>query len=133
MAFAPMRRLAGVASALLEDIVKAEGSGPLVLGVGALMLAPAVLPALGRMLRPVLKGAIKTGITVYEEAYASVMEATGDIIAEARAEFEQEHGGEPVHKAATRRMINPPTIRKPPSAPAVVLSLMAKEFKGSMK
>jgi hypothetical protein len=90
--------------ALLEDIVKAEGSGPLVLGVGALMLAPTVLPAIGRMLRPVLKGAIKTGITVYEETYASVKEATGDIIAEARAELEQEHGGEPVHNGQKLRI-----------------------------
>lgn len=83
--------------ALLEDIVKAEGAGPLVLGVGALMLVPAVLPAVGRLLRPVVKGVIKTGITVYEETYASVKEATGDLVAEARAELEQEHGGEPSH------------------------------------
>ncbi len=77
--------------ALLEDLVKAEGSGPLVLGVGALLLAPTLLPAVGRMLRPIVKGAIKTGITVYEETYASVKEATGDIIAEARAELDSEH------------------------------------------
>ncbi len=77
--------------ALLEDLVKAEGSGPLVLGIGAVLLAPTILPAVGRVLRPIVKGAIKTGITVYEETYASVKEATGDIIAEARAELESEH------------------------------------------
>ncbi|WP_363345576.1 DUF5132 domain-containing protein [Methylocystis echinoides] len=77
--------------ALLEDLMKAEGSGPLVLGVGAVLLAPTLLPAVGRMLRPIVKGAIKTGITVYEEAYASVQEATGDLIAEARSELETEH------------------------------------------
>jgi hypothetical protein len=82
--------------ALLEDIVKAEGAGPLVLGVGALMLAPTLLPALGRMLRPVAKGIIKTGMTVYDETYSTMREATGDLIAEARAELQhedQKHNG----------------------------------------
>lgn len=77
--------------ALLEDLVKAEGSGPLVLGLAAVLFAPTLLPAVGRILRPVVKGAIKTGITVYEETYASVKEAAGDIVAEARAELESEH------------------------------------------
>ncbi len=89
--------------ALFEDMLKAEGMGPLAIGVGALLLAPTVLPAMGRILRPVVKGAIKTGIAVYEETYASVREATGDIIAEARAELESEsrHGAqEGRHKTA---------------------------------
>jgi hypothetical protein len=76
--------------ALLEDVVKMEGAGPLVLGVGALMLVPALLPALGRVLRPVAKGIIKTGMSVYDETFATVREATGDLIAEARAELEHE-------------------------------------------
>jgi hypothetical protein len=76
--------------AIFEDIFKAEGAGPLALGVGAVLLAPAVLPAVGRIMRPVMKGVIKTGIAIYEETYASVKEATGDIIAEARAELESE-------------------------------------------
>jgi hypothetical protein len=76
--------------ALLEDMVKAEGAGPLVLGVGALMLAPTLLPALGRVLRPVAKGVIKTGMTVYEDTFATLREATGDLIAEARAELQHE-------------------------------------------
>jgi hypothetical protein len=74
--------------ALIEDLTKMEGAGPIAIGVAAVVLAPAVLPAIGRILRPVVKGAIKTGITLYEETYASVKEATGDIIAEARAELE---------------------------------------------
>jgi hypothetical protein len=76
--------------ALIEDLVKMEGAGPLAIAVGAVVLAPAVLPAVGRILRPVVKGAIKTGITLYEETYASVKEATGDIIAEARSELESQ-------------------------------------------
>jgi hypothetical protein len=83
--------------ALLEDMVKMEGAGPMVLGIGALMLAPALLPAVGRVLRPVVKGVIKTGITMYDETYASVREATGDLIEEARAELQHEgraHNGQ---------------------------------------
>ncbi len=89
--------------ALLEDIVKAEGAGPLVLGVGALMLAPTVLPALGRALRPVAKGVIKTGMSLYDETFASIREATGDIIAEARAELESEGGAGRVRTSAEGR------------------------------
>ncbi|MGJ0392240.1 MAG: DUF5132 domain-containing protein [Methylocystis sp.] len=85
--------------ALLEDVVKGEGAGPLVLGVGAIMLAPTLLPALGRVLRPVAKGIIKTGMSVYENTFATMREATGDLIAEARAELEHEgHKQEPPHR-----------------------------------
>ncbi|WP_442756268.1 DUF5132 domain-containing protein [Methylocystis sp. JAN1] len=76
--------------ALLEDVVKLEGAGPVVLGIGALMLAPSLLPAVGRVLRPVVKGVIKTGMTIYDETYASVREATTDLIEEARAELRHE-------------------------------------------
>ncbi|QGM97872.1 DUF5132 domain-containing protein [Methylocystis parvus] len=83
--------------ALLEDVAKMEGAGPVVLGIGALMLAPTLLPALGRALRPVVKGVIKTGMTIYDETYASMREATGDLIEEARAELRHEaqsHNGQ---------------------------------------
>jgi hypothetical protein len=83
--------------ALLEDLVKVEGAGPWVLGIGALMLAPNLLPAIGRVLRPVAKGVIKTGMTVYEETFATVREATGDLIAEARAELQHEGQGHDGH------------------------------------
>jgi hypothetical protein len=75
--------------ALLENLFE-EAAGPVVIGIGALVLAPKLLPAVGRMLRPIAKGAIKTGMAIYEETYASVAEATGDLFAEARAELESE-------------------------------------------
>jgi hypothetical protein len=76
--------------ALFEELFE-EAAGPAVaVGIGALFLAPKVLPALGRVLRPIAKGAIKTGISLYEQTYASVAEATGDLVAEARAELESE-------------------------------------------
>ena len=75
--------------ALFEEILE-EGLGwPIALGIGALALAPKVLPAVGRILRPVAKGVIKAGITVYEETFASISEATGDLVAEARHELSE--------------------------------------------
>lgn len=75
--------------ALFEELFEGA-AGPVAIGIGALVLAPKVLPVVGRILRPVVKGAIKTGMTIYEETYASVAEATGDLVAEARAELESE-------------------------------------------
>jgi hypothetical protein len=55
------------------------------LGVGAMVLAPTVLP----LLKPVAKATIKTGVTLYEKtkgAIAETGEVIGDLVAEAKAE-----------------------------------------------
>lgn len=55
------------------------------IGVGAVVLAPTVLP----LLKPVAKATIKTGVTLYEKtkgAIAETGEVIGDLIAEAKAE-----------------------------------------------
>jgi hypothetical protein len=90
--------------ALLEDLVE-EALGPVALGVGVVILVPTLFPAVGRALRPIAKGVIKAGIRVYDqssaaatEAYANIAEATGDIIAEARAERASEAVGVPKAK-----------------------------------
>jgi hypothetical protein len=61
----------------------------LLLGVGALVLAPSVLP----ILKPVTKAAIKTGVVLYEKtkgAIAETGEVLGDLVAEAKAEIATE-------------------------------------------
>jgi hypothetical protein len=71
------------------------GTG-LAVGIGAALLAPVVLPALGGLLRPVAKGVIKAGLIVYDrgrEATASLSEMTGDLAAEARAEMHAREAG----------------------------------------
>jgi hypothetical protein len=53
--------------------------------VGAVVLAPTVLP----LLKPVAKATIKTGVTLYEKtkgAIAETGEVIGDLVAEAKAE-----------------------------------------------
>lgn len=82
----------------LKDFL-GESPGPVALGIGAILLAPTLLPAFGRIARPIAKGVIKTGISLYRETYASVSESTGDLIAEARAELEAESQSVPEHKA----------------------------------
>jgi hypothetical protein len=74
--------------ALFEDIFKGN-VGTVVLAGAAVLLAPTVLPAVGRVLRPLVKEALKTGITLYEQTRDTVSEATGDLVAEARYELEQ--------------------------------------------
>jgi hypothetical protein len=80
----------------LKDFL-GEGAGPVALGVGAILLAPTLFPVLGRVVRPVAKGVIKTGMALYRETYSTVAEATGDLVAEARAELdaESQHVAEP--------------------------------------
>ncbi len=76
--------------ALLEDAFK---GGNLLTGlgvaVGAVVLGPIVLP----LVRPLAKGAIKAGIVAYDqgrEILADLNERTGDMVAEVRAEMDDE-------------------------------------------
>jgi hypothetical protein len=75
--------------ALFEDMFKGGNivTG-LAVGVGAVVLAPAVVP----VLRPLAKSLIKAGLVAYDQgrvALAELNERTADILAEARAELEE--------------------------------------------
>ncbi|ACL59561.1 DUF5132 domain-containing protein [Methylobacterium nodulans] len=82
----------------LEDAFKGGNVvTALVLGVGAVVIAPAVLPAT----RPVAKALIKAGLIAYDQArtaLAELNEQAGDILAEARAEI-AEHAPAPAPEA----------------------------------
>ncbi|HYG85982.1 MAG TPA: DUF5132 domain-containing protein [Azospirillum sp.] len=100
--------------ALLEDVFKGNvGTGVAV--AGAVLLAPTVVPMVGRILRPIAKTAIKTGMVVYRETIAGVGDVTGDIVAEARAELEREgrETGAGDGEAATRRRGSPGKTEQP--------------------
>lgn len=85
--------------ALIEDLFKGNAVTGLALGIGAVLLVPTVLPALGRALRPAAKAAIKGGMVLYRETFAELGEFTSDLVAEARAELEAGQGG-PIAAAA---------------------------------
>ncbi|MBO0734386.1 MAG: DUF5132 domain-containing protein [Methylocapsa sp.] len=80
----------------LKDML-GEGAGPVALGAGAIILAPTLFPLAGRILRPVAKGAIKTGMWLYRETFAVIAESASDLVAEARSELEAEsqHAADP--------------------------------------
>jgi hypothetical protein len=76
----------------LRDDVFGEGSLglSLLIGVGAAVLAPVLMPGVATAARPLLKGAMKLGVTLYEkgnEAVAEAGEAVEDLIAEAKSEL----------------------------------------------
>jgi Protein of unknown function (DUF5132) len=57
--------------------------------VGAAALVPVLLPSLGYVVRPLVKGVVKAGLTVKDGAVGFVAEAgeqLSDLVAEAKAE-----------------------------------------------
>jgi hypothetical protein len=79
--------------AFLEDVF-GNGFGNvgtgLLVGLGAMILAPVVLPVVGEVAKPVVKAAIKGGLILAEKVkvtVAEVKETMEDITAEAKAEL----------------------------------------------
>jgi hypothetical protein len=87
--------------AILEDMLKGNAVIGIGVGLGALLLAPTVLPAIGRVLRPAAKAAIKGGMVFYRETVSEIGEVASDLFEEARAELEQ-GSGQAKSGAATR-------------------------------
>jgi len=73
--------------ALLENMFKGNLLTGLAVGLGALLLVPMV----GPVLRPAVKAVIKGGMIAYQ-GLAEVGDIASDIVAEARAELEQQQG-----------------------------------------
>ncbi|MGA1875618.1 MAG: DUF5132 domain-containing protein [bacterium] len=74
--------------ALFEDMFKGLGTGVL-LGVGIALAAPVLFPAVGEVVRPLAKSAIKGGLVLgdrIKEMGAEVYEQLCDLTAEAKAE-----------------------------------------------
>lgn len=72
---------------LLDSGVKI-GAG-LAIGMGTVILAPVVIPALAGVARPLAKGIIKNGLLLYEKSKvmaAEARETLEDLAAEAQAE-----------------------------------------------
>jgi len=73
----------------LPKFTSTLGKG-LAIGVGAVVLAPVVTPAVAKVTKPLLKSTIKTGLIMYEKAKivgAEAVETLEDLTAEARAEI----------------------------------------------
>ena len=88
----------GIGAALIE----AELIPGILLGVAA-MLAPDLLPKIGRGMRPFIKGAVRAGYSVAERTKETIAEATEqfqDIVAEVKSEQPAQlhgNGSSPTH------------------------------------
>ncbi len=102
---------------LLDDGLKGSVVTGLAVGIGAIVLAPAVLPALAGVAKPLLKAAVKSGIVLFEkgkETAAELSEVVEDIVAEARAEMVEVHeAGAPVAAAAATAAAAGVAARRP--------------------
>lgn len=81
--------------AIFEEVVAGEAATGLVVGLAAVVAAPVILPAIISVGRPLLKGAIKGGIMLYErgqEMAAELSETFEDLVAEAKSELESPEG-----------------------------------------
>lgn len=79
--------------AAIDDLLKESPLGTVAIGVGILVLAPVVLPIVGRLSKPLVKEFIKQGYLIYEktrEGLAEVAELAEDAVAEARVQLELE-------------------------------------------
>jgi Protein of unknown function (DUF5132) len=87
---------------LLEDAFK--GWTGLAVGLGVAYVAPAVLPAVGAVTRPLVKGVMKTGFMAarsMREYAAEAAEEVGDLYAEVEAESRGEGAGNGNGRAIT--------------------------------
>jgi hypothetical protein len=85
------------------DFLKGNLGTSLLIGVGALILAPVVIPIVGGILKATTKAVVKTGATVYEigsETVGEVGKIVGDLVTETTAAFTGEKEGVGVASAA---------------------------------
>ena len=78
---------------LLDNALKGTVLTGLAIGIGAAVLAPAVLPVLAGVAKPLAKAAMKSGLILYNkgrEIVAEAGEVTEDLWAEAKSEAEAE-------------------------------------------
>ena len=89
--------------ALIEDVFKGNLAAGLAIGVGAIIFGPTLIQTIGSILRPTAKTLIKGGMVFYRETLSELGELATDLVAEARAELDQEADLEAAvqHHAAT--------------------------------
>ncbi len=77
----------------VEDLFEDLGIPGIAAGLGAVVLAPVLIPAVAKASKPVAKALIKGGIIAYEKsrnAIAETGEVLEDLVAEVKAELAEE-------------------------------------------
>ncbi|HYA15309.1 MAG TPA: DUF5132 domain-containing protein [Syntrophales bacterium] len=75
---------------LLDNGLKGTILTGLAIGIGAAVLAPAVIPVIAGVAKPVAKAAIKGGLVLFgkgKETFAELGEVVEDLVAEAKSEI----------------------------------------------
>ena len=78
---------------------------PILLAIGVLVLAPAIVPVVGAVVKPLAKATIKTGLSLVEkgrELMSEAAEAFEDITAEVKAELIAERVGPAANSPADK-------------------------------
>ncbi|MBD2561475.1 MULTISPECIES: DUF5132 domain-containing protein [Nostoc] len=79
--------------AKISDFVEDAGAPGIIAGIGAVLLAPVLLPIVAGVGKPLVKSVIKGGIGLYERSKGTIAEmgeTWEDMVAEARAELADE-------------------------------------------
>ncbi|MBD2448786.1 DUF5132 domain-containing protein [Nostoc sp. FACHB-152] len=87
----------------ITDLVEDAGAPGIIAGIGAVLLAPVLIPVVAGIGKPIAKSIIKGGIVAYEKskgAFAELGETWEDIVAEAKAEL-AENRETPLFEAGT--------------------------------
>ncbi|MDF5713249.1 MAG: DUF5132 domain-containing protein [Rhizonema sp. NSF051] len=74
----------------IGDFVEDAGAPGIIAGIGAVLLAPVLIPVVAGVGKPIAKSLIKGGMVLYEKskgAFAELGETWEDMVAEARAEM----------------------------------------------
>jgi hypothetical protein len=80
--------------ALIEDMFKGNLAAGLAIGVRAIIVGSTAIRTLAGVLRPAAKTLIKSGMVFYRETLSEIGEMATDLVAEARAELDQEAGAD---------------------------------------
>lgn len=76
--------------AKITDFVEDAGAPGIIAGIGAVLLAPVLLPVVAGIGKPIAKSVIKGGLVAYERSKAAIAElgeTWDDIVAEAKSEI----------------------------------------------
>lgn len=79
--------------AKITDFAENVGTPGIIAGIGAILLAPVVIPVVTGVGKPIVKSMVKGGLIAYEKskgAFAELGETWEDIVAEARVEIAEE-------------------------------------------
>jgi hypothetical protein len=89
--------------AKITDLMENAGTPGVIAGIGAVLLAPVILPVVAGVGKPLAKSLIKGGLVAYEKskgAVAELGETWEDIVAEAKAELAENNRHTPMFEAS---------------------------------